>query len=1072
MATPPIGPPLPFTPPTPSPREKSIDLITPGATLDAQNFLVVPGLGHYRLKLLRGGVDVTQQLLKNNPHLMQKMADAAWEAFRAGGIIDDRGNAKANSLGDHVEIYQKGNNLVLNPGKPEVPTPHDITNQTANDKYRELTIFIQNILQDQHGQSYKSSQQNAGQQPSSQKTPGSDTYQQGSTPGSKIRVETDTDEDQAQGAKKAGTTQVTIALDKDKEHSKSDAIEDLKKNKLWKHKTVLGILKGNTDEHGGIKPELRTAINTWFVKPRINYFGIGQRYKECPISELLQEPGNEALREILISISKNQVPQNAMQNSLDQTIQAIPLGKPNGLGEYDSLKGLLDLIVRNPRVVTMETPDGSEIGKQIQTFAKGVDSLLKQKLRPAVGNGSVVDFSNDDLTKLFVRDSAWTSESAEQQGHCSNLGVVNHLQGGVPYITCLRSGRTTDEDSLRESVFFGFIANLTTTGVPQPGRRPNGGISWNPTTNEYEYQQVIETLKDYSKGKSIGSQLAERVLGQKPMDDEKSRIDALIASIDNWPANGLKISFDYGTPARKIIINLKKPILTHEVFSLTLSSKRALPAARKESAQINWVGNQQLLALFVKECGVAVPLKTFVLPNNSGVVRVDYSTGNVTFTGPNGLTTPASFRTIPPAFWTLPAKQQADLEMANLLQGIINTPAQQVHKPAAIALYALFTGKYPEFNETTNVDARLVGHDVHAAHLVMYRKIIFNYLRMSHSVQCFNGVDSTGIAVALEAAQDQFYGLKNKFFEPHTDIKEDISLFSELYNRSIAEFAESVTVQERAQWGLSAEGERANPAAILYMDPENTFNLANPYQISLEKGEHEASFLGESLASQRALRNQAMAFEYVQEHVQPIINTVDKLLGIKLNEGLNLIDSWKTLRNKINDLGALIDKVGNSTLKELSENHPELFDRVDVIYGKENQVRALESIIELRGSIESRQPFSRADQDQLTALNDILSLFGELSYRGGEMVFTELATPQQIKAMHAAVNAASGIVGKKPAEIIGADANAELVRIHKSISDKFELFQDTLLQLRYLYERCDYLQKQKSGEPANPVVTG
>ena len=1046
-----------------APDGKDIKMITPGATLNAEGMLVIPGLGNYRLSLIRGGVDVTHQLIKDNPDLIQKMADAAWQAFKAAGAIDDRGQGVAGSLGDHVEIYQKGDHLALNPGRREAAVPQDVIDQTANEKYRDLTLTVSKILQDQYKSHKPSTQQTPSQHqpsPTVQKTP------EDKPSPSKIRLESDTGESETQGTQKAGP-KVTISLDKDRDTKKTEDLKEANKNEIWKHKALLGLLKGSTIDTG-VKPELRAAINNWFIKPRINLYTVGQRYGECPMSELLQEPRNEALREVLFAICQNQVPPEVLQASKDQSIRSIPLGQQNESGEYEGLKLFLDLVTRNPRVITIETRDTGVVGQQIQTFAKGLEGLLKQKLQPAAADSTVVaDFSGDEMAQLFAKDTAWSTESPEQQGHCTNLGAVETQVRAGSFITCLRSGKTTDEDSLRENIFFGCLTNLTKMGLPHPGSSL-GGISWNPDTNEYEYQQVIETLMDYSRGKSLQAQIAEKLLGQKKEDDEKSRTVELIASIDKWPNQGIKVSFNtVDIPSRKITINLKKPILTQEVFSSTLTSKKNLQSAKAESERINWVGNQQLLATYLKARGLKLDAKAFVLPRNAGVVNVDYSTGSVTFTGPDGLTVPASFKTIPNAFWSLPAKQAADEEVQKFLQGIINTPTNPEYRPAAIALYALSTGKYPAFNDA-DADARLTGHEVHAAHLILYRKVLFNSLGISHSVQCFNGVDRTGIAVALEAALDDFFALKQRLFLPHTKVKEDISLFCEFYNRTLREFAEPVTVQSRGQWGLEAEKEIANPASILYLDADNTHDPENPYQITLAEGEQEASILGESLSSQRKQRNQAMTFEYVQEHMQPVINVFDKLLGIKLNAGLNLVDSWETLGPKYQQIGEIIQKVEKSSLKELEKAYPALF-KEEIIYPKDIQMQAIDTLTELRASIESRQPHTTSDQIQLQTLENALAVFENIAYRSGQMLFTEIINPQQIRVFYDAVEAASIATGKKPEEIIGSEPYAELKRIYEVITDRFELFQDTLYQLRHLYERCDYLQKQRGAWEAQSL---
>ncbi|MBS0272778.1 MAG: hypothetical protein JSR85_09100 [Proteobacteria bacterium] len=305
---------------------------------------------------------------------------------------------------------------------------------------------------------------------------------------------------------------------------------------------------------------------------------------EKTIADLLQEPGNEELRDGLLQLKQ---PREGEVSSTEfkQCFNDLKIQ-------------ILKNIQRTPRVV--ELPDGQ---KMVQQFIQGDKHLADKIAREAI-------ISPEDMGQ---RNKGYPSEADKGEyrreiiNNNTNLGTVTTFDAdNMPKrVVVVRSGKSDTIERLQEHVLEACMQQLSC-------KEPRGLVMTAPGT--YEFQHAITTYLDPSRLKDLGETV---VTGS----GEAKNLKKLLEEVEKWPVGGIVVHLadDSG---QLIQVTLKRPLIFSQLLSSTVrgvgtSFARLAPMGQKESDEINDKANLELLARYPTDKKI-VDIRQFLLDEMKG----------------------------------------------------------------------------------------------------------------------------------------------------------------------------------------------------------------------------------------------------------------------------------------------------------------------------------------------------------------------------------------------------------------------------------------------------------------------
>jgi hypothetical protein len=315
------------------------------------------------------------------------------------------------------------------------------------------------------------------------------------------------------------------------------------------------------------------------------------------------------------------------------------------------------------------------------------------------------------------------------------------------------SGKSNTLDRLKEVALFSLEQQLS-CDTPRGFRKIDG---------KYEFQLAMTTFMDFA-----------RIKGERPY------ISGILHSLAEWDPHG------YEVKARKkdgqeITVILKRPILTHEIFSSFVRGIRLFGnvldiPGRSSSLMCNFIANGELFSRYIAM--MRAPITKELKEASKALAEACGKYTQEPLILPNGLFDfEAAFRVLLKSkgsigFFKNIDKAAFDGYYKALAQWMLNRlhVAFQKNLPEYNTLYALFAVTFQRM-PPKQIDEKFSSlpsqeEELHKADMQLYRGMVFDGLSLPYHAECKSGSERTGMARNLRIAQEMFAQEMNRPFIP------------------------------------------------------------------------------------------------------------------------------------------------------------------------------------------------------------------------------------------------------------------------------------------------------------------
>ncbi len=537
------------------------------------------------------------------------------------------------------------------------------------------------------------------------------------------------------------------------------------------------------EKEGHSKDAVKKAVDLIFHEGHLRLLdvlqgGSGSDWGEKTIADLLQEPGNESLREALLHLESSY--------TLDDGRSSSPRRREEAC--YNDLKVfVLKALERSVRVVQI-----NDTTQMRQQFVQGSSRLCEK----------IIDGQLLSLDEIGTRGRGFPSEADKGKyrndiiHNNTNLGtIVTFDARAIPQrVVAVRSGKSDTFERLQEHVLEACMQQLLC-------REPKGLIDRG--NGRYDFHHAITSYLDPSALKSIG----EKVIAGA---GEREFLTHILEQLDKWPKEGIVVQLADGAGGRAEV-TLNKPIICSQLLSSTVrgvgnENKRVASMGQAASDNINFIANIELLSLYpgVHDDERLTAAKKAFEAHVTKELGAGFSINNL-------VSNKAIF-----------TSSEASIYKREVREFLL-----QMEKKDALLAKALFALFFRQ-KLTARNDFSFVPEpkdEMHVADIEIFRNIVLDKLNVSMGKECKSGTDRTAIGVALACAQEHFTIKFGKVFDPtpgsHT--QNERLWFKTFYREALKEMGAAIVCETKGysglKWGggIRFIGGVANPSAYKYL---------------------------------------------------------------------------------------------------------------------------------------------------------------------------------------------------------------------------------------------------------------